>query len=105
TSVTADDAIARAQTLKAPWFLEVGFNAAHLPTEKPPPELAPSGEKCSEYYLHAALRADVMNAMIEALDTEIGRLVAALRRVDPSVTILVIADNGTSIPAAQGKPN
>jgi arylsulfatase A-like enzyme len=105
TSVTTDDALARARTLRAPWFLEVGYNAAHLPAEKPPVELLPSEELCGKRYEHFAERADMMNAMVAALDTEVGRLVAGLRDIDPAVTVLLVSDNGTSIPAAQGHPN
>lgn len=102
TSATADDAIARAAALQAPWFLEVSFNAAHLPAEQPPAALAPAGEACARRYRAARARADVLNAMVSALDTELGRMLAAIRRVDPGVVILLLSDNGTSIPAAQG---
>src|SRR6185295_17126972 len=104
TTVTTDEAIARAGALKAPWFLQVGYNAAHLPHEKPPAALAPAGAACAVRYKAAVERSDILNAMVTALDTELGRLIAALRRVDPDVVILLIADNGTSIPGAQGPP-
>ncbi len=102
TSVTADDASARAATLPEPWFLQVSFNAAHMPAERPPPELAPADEDCARRYRAPGARTDVLNAMVTALDTEIGRMLAAIRQVDPEVVILLMGDNGTSIPAAQG---
>ena len=76
-----------------PWFLWLAFNAAHSPFHKPPNELhsyddledPPSGSPVPYY-----------KAMIEAMDTEIGRLLAS---IEPSVlsntTIIFLGDNGT----------
>lgn len=103
TTVTADDAIARASKLRAPWFMQVSFNAAHLPIEKPPAALAPAGESCARRYREATTREELFDATVTALDTELGRMLAAIRRIDPELIVLVMGDNGTSIAAAQGQ--
>jgi len=92
TTDTVDDALALLPTLPEPWFGYLAFNAAHFPLHVPPANLhsfnlrgTPSTEP-----------VDHMKAMIEALDTEIGRLLASL---DPALlartTIVFMADNGT----------
>ena len=100
TSVNVDDAIAWLGTLDegAPWLLWMAFNAPHAPYHKPPNDLhdydhlddrddVPGGE-AGEYYL----------AMLQALDTEIGRLLEHLRvtgAYDETVVIF-LGDNGSA---------
>jgi len=76
----------------APWFLWLAFHAPHAPFHKPPAPL-PS------FNLPPIVQDDVplhVKAMIEAMDTEIGRLFAS---VNPAVLadtlIIFIGDNGT----------
>ena len=77
-----------------PWFAWVAFNAPHTPLHKPPNDLhsydslsgttANINQNPRPYY----------EAMVEAMDTEIGRLLAV---VDRSRTIIIfMGDNGTS---------
>jgi len=99
TTDTVDDAIARAATLRAPWFLEVSFNAAHQPASVPPEALWPP-EDCRSKSEEP--RFLVNHTMIAALDAELGRMLASIRALDPGVIVIVLADNGTSVPAAQG---
>ena len=75
-----------------PWFMWLAFNAAHSPIEKPPPEL-------HTYPLPESVEDDIVmhfKAMIEAMDTEIGRL---FTEMDPEVLqntiVIFIGDNGT----------
>jgi arylsulfatase A-like enzyme len=88
-----DDALDVISSTEEPWFLWLAFNAPHIPFHKPPPALhtydlplsvADSGQ------LHG-------RAMLEAMDTELGRLFAEM---DPAVLaetlIIVVGDNGTS---------
>lgn len=91
TTETVNDAIARVAAMPEPWFLYVAFNAAHTPLSPPPRELVtievdPTSPERALY-----------DATVEALDAEIGRLLAA---IDPAVlartTILTLGDNGTS---------
>jgi arylsulfatase A-like enzyme len=71
------------------WFAWVAFNAAHTPNHIPPAHLAPG------YATNTAVSANrrQFEAMVEAMDTEIGRLLSA---VDTNNTdIIFIGDNGT----------
>jgi len=88
TSDTTDDAI-RALQGPEPFFLWVAYNAAHRPFHVPPDDLHGfEGLDCPRGDAAVCHRA-----LIEALDTELGRLFAA---VDWSnTTVLVAADNGT----------
>jgi arylsulfatase A-like enzyme len=81
----ADAAIDALDALPEPWFLYVAFSGAHGPVHTPPGNL-----------FSVADPSDVPgqgDAMIEALDHELGRLLDAL---DPGTTVLVTSDNGTS---------
>jgi arylsulfatase B len=75
------------------WFLWLAFNAGHAPYHKPPNEL-------HSYDFLSGTQADITanprpyyEAMIEAMDTEIGRL---LSQVNTNETVILFAgDNGT----------
>lgn len=76
-----------------PWFLWLAFNAAHSPFHKPPNDLhsydhlddPPDGSPVPYY-----------KAMIESMDTEIGRLLASLAPdVLAQTTVIFLGDNGT----------
>jgi hypothetical protein len=81
------------------WFLWLAFNAPHTPLHKPPNHLHSSealpadqnsiGQKPRPYY----------EAMVEAMDTELGRL---LSKIDRSNTVVIfIGDNGTPVDVVQ----
>lgn len=75
-----------------PWFAWVAFNAPHTPFHDPPAELAPDGgysvQETGEANNHYRYRK-----ALEALDTEIGRL---LESVNLSHTqVILLGDNGT----------
>ncbi len=96
TSDTTDEAIARARAMQPPWFLEVAYNAAHQPFQAPPAELVPPGACAFQYgRIEDPTMSENADAMIEALDHELGRLLAEIRRVDPGAYVLLISDNGT----------
>ncbi len=91
TTDTVDDAIARIAAMPEPWLLVLSFNAAHYPTHVPPKKL----------HAHAGLKEssseiDKYDAMVEAMDHELGRL---LDTVDAGVldrtTLIFLGDNGT----------
>jgi len=107
TTDTTDDAIARAQSMNGPWFLQVSFNAPHLPFDLPPPHLCPPSGTCGFQFCLGgnASPAEMANSIMEALDMEFGRMVQAIRAVDPEVVFVVISDNGTAGVAAQGTAN
>lgn len=92
TTEQVDDALWRIPQMHAPWFLYLAFNAAHEPFHAPPAYLhsyALSGDPNDTSFEH-------VSATVEAMDTEIGRLLAG---IDPAVrantTIFVMGDNGS----------
>lgn len=81
-----------------PWFSWVAFNAPHTPFHEPPADLAPIGGY-SSIGAGESTSSHQYRMMLEALDTEIGRL---LLSVDPAQTnIIIIGDNGTPGSVAQ----
>jgi arylsulfatase A-like enzyme len=92
TTETTDDALRAIAHLAEPYFLYLNYNAAHAPFHVPPQHLHTYG------FPDSAPRR--MRAMVEALDTELARFLAA---VDLSDTyVLVMGDNGTPRPASDG---
>ncbi|MBX2799154.1 MAG: sulfatase-like hydrolase/transferase [Myxococcales bacterium] len=90
TTDTVDDVLDRIEAMPEPWFLYVAFNAAHGPWRLPPEEL---------YTIEASPDDDAnvkYDAILEALDTEIGRM---LDSIDPGVlartTVITVGDNGS----------
>ena len=82
-----------------PWFLWVAFNAPHTPVQLPPKELLKSEKSLS---LSPAGGPDAdehayFNAMIEAMDTEIGRLLDTIDDETLANTyVMFLGDNGTT---------
>ena len=82
----------RASRPQEPWLAWVAYNSAHSPFQVPPANLhtvnvgglAPGTRSTS---------AAVYRAMIQSLDTEIGRLLAAVDLA--TTTVIYIGDNGT----------
>ncbi|MEQ1501463.1 MAG: sulfatase-like hydrolase/transferase, partial [Myxococcota bacterium] len=70
TTDQVDDAIARIATMPEPWFLYLPFNAPHTPSNAPPAELAEIAPGQLE------TQGGVYTAMLEAMDRELGRLLA-----------------------------
>lgn len=90
TSVVTDLAIDFIQAnQEKPWFAWVAYSAPHSPFHEPPANLISSNTPTRSY-------TDKYQAMIEAMDTEIGRLIDSLPQEDQSNTYIVfIGDNGT----------
>lgn len=90
TSDTVDDAIDKVATMPEPWLLYVAFNAPHTPLTVPPAELY------SDDLAFDAPDPQKVDALVESMDTEIGRL---LESFDPEVrartTVIFMGDNGT----------
>ncbi len=96
TSVTASDASNWIQQQGAnPWFAWVAFNAPHSPWHLPPNDLHTANLSGTDADIAANPR-DYYLAMVEAMDTEIGRL---LNELDPAVrantVVVFVGDNGT----------
>ncbi len=77
-----DDALDAMARMAPPFYLYVAVHAGHLPAQEPPGAIAPPGGWTG--------RARY-KAMVESLDTELARLVAAL---PPDTTLIVAGDNG-----------
>ena len=95
TTDTANDAIARIDAMEPPWFMWMAFNAPHAPWHEPPPELTtePVGTT-------SVMRK--YNAAAEAVDTELGRVLAHLDESEHAddTLVLVLGDNGSPPEAA-----
>ena len=98
TTAVVDDALAWLDGHDAkPWMLWVAFNAAHTPLHAPPDDL-------HDYDL-TGLSAETdplrfYQAMIQSMDTELGRL---LEGVDRDKTVIIyLGDNGTLTELNQG---
>jgi arylsulfatase B len=93
TTDTVDEALKLIEAPRSPdqrYFAWVGFNAPHDPYEPPPEGLHSKGPLPPT----GAAKRTYFEAMVEALDSEIGRL---LRSVDlATTTVIFVGDNGTS---------
>jgi arylsulfatase A-like enzyme len=96
TTKFTDLAIDWVQEREKPWFLWLAFNAPHTPFHLPPTNLHTKGNlPTDEASIDANPRPYYM-AMIEAMDTEIGRLLNSLSQEERDNTIIIfIGDNGT----------
>ena len=94
TTASVDDALAVIEDFgDDPWFVWLAFNAPHAPLHKPPNalhtfDLPPQTFEAPVKHVKAA---------IEAMDTEIGRLLTSMRPATLARTTVVFAgDNGTT---------
>lgn len=95
TSDTVDEALAaigRARGEGRPFVVWAAFNAPHAPYHKPPAKLHTRRNLPAS--VGGAGRRPHYEAMIEALDTEVGRLLAGVDLAD--MTVIFLGDNGTS---------
>ena len=75
TSVQVDEAVSFITSQEDnPWLIWMGFNAPHDPFQDPPQGLAPQGG----YSTAGPTNKDNYIRMLEALDTEIGRLLESV---------------------------
>ncbi|QDV09172.1 Arylsulfatase precursor [Planctomycetes bacterium Poly30] len=99
TTDTADEAIAAITSLPEPWLTYVSFNAPHTPLHAPPvascPALPCPGSLCGNLPSNPT-SAEYVKAMSEAMDQEIGRILAVLDVVDPDAYVIFVGDNGTA---------
>jgi arylsulfatase A-like enzyme len=98
-----NEAIASMSTMQEPWFLYVAYNAPHTPIHVPPAELCENNLCPGQYCSNLTGSSDEMEkarAMVESLDSEIGRLLATLDTVDPNAYVFLLSDNGTGRPVS-----
>ena len=95
----ADDAIAWIEAQgENPWFLWFAFNLPHIPLHLPPEEYWQDDHSDLDPKSVPEERSDdYFSGMIEALDTQIGKLLAAMGpRVRENTYVIFIGDNGTA---------
>lgn len=92
TTDLVDDVLATLPGLQEPWFAYLAFNAAHIPYHAPPDSLhsfALSGDPLDSIAEHH-------KAMVEAFDTELGRMLEGLGEdLLARTTLVFLGDNGT----------
>jgi arylsulfatase A-like enzyme len=95
TTDNVDDAMAWiGQQTNEPWFLWLAFNAPHTPLHLPPLPLH-DYDSLPGTTGHIAGNPDLyFEAMIQAMDTEISRLLASIDL--SATTVIFMGDNGTS---------
>ena len=94
-----DDAIGRTKQMKQPWLLYLPFNTPHHPFHVPPKDLLnstiPKNPSSAQKY----------DLMVEAMDTEIGRLISSIPQdVLSNTTVIFMGDNGTPSDGVENKP-
>lgn len=97
TTRTVDDAldwIHGPEQVDQPWFCYVAFHAPHSPYHAPPTELHTLQAEIAGLDPRIVPRP-FYKAMLEAADTELGRLIDGLGEYAKDTWILVVADNGT----------
>ena len=105
TTQTVNDAIAWMDTLDGtrPFFLWLAFNAPHSPFHKPPDSLISNPGLPGTPAHISANPVLYYKAAIEAMDTEIGRLVQHIDQLGlrDSTNFIFIGDNGSEAAVAQ----
>ncbi len=96
TSELTDKAISWTAAQDSPWFLWLAYTAPHTPFHAPPQALHTFGNLASS---KEAIRRDPRKhyfAALEALDSEMGRLLASLdRKARANTVVMFIGDNGS----------
>ncbi|WP_189360721.1 sulfatase-like hydrolase/transferase [Algibacter mikhailovii] len=96
TSKFTDLAIDWIDAQEQPWFLWLAYNAPHTPFHLPPNELHSQGALPSGDADIAANPLPYYLAMLEAMDSEMGRLIASMSEEERDNTVIIfMGDNGT----------
>ncbi|MEC7584258.1 MAG: sulfatase-like hydrolase/transferase [Planctomycetota bacterium] len=94
TTDVVNESLEFIQATSTPWFLIASFNAAHSPYEAPPSHLHTQNLTGLN---PQTTPIPFYKAMIEAMDTEIGRLLASMPAATlANTTVLFLGDNGTA---------
>ena len=79
-----------------PWFLWLAYNAPHTPFHLPPNDLHYQGNLPTDQASIDANPLPYYMAMIEAMDTEIGRLIEVMSEEEKENTVIIfVGDNGS----------
>lgn len=96
TTENVDDAIDWLNVQEGPWFLWLAFNAPHTPLHLPPDGLHSHDDLTGTAADISNRPRDYFGAMIEAMDSEIGRLWAAIGpEMMANTDVIYLGDNGT----------
>jgi len=96
TTKFTDLAIDWVKDQDSPWFLWLAYNAPHTPFHLPPTELHSQGSLPTDEASINANPIPYYMAMLEAMDSEIGRLLNSMSEEQRDNTIIVfVGDNGT----------
>lgn len=102
TSKLTDMAIDWVASQTQPWFLWLAYNAPHSPFHLPSNELHSQGTLPNDQASIDANPLPYYMAMLEAMDTEIGRLLSSMSQEEKDNTIIIfIGDNGSPSQVAQ----
>jgi len=102
TDIVATEALSWINNQTSPWFVELAFNAPHDPYHVPPPSrysnvtlTGNEGDDCTLGNKTDAV-TDCYRAAAEAMDTNIGELIAQLPANELANTLIIfVGDNGT----------
>ena len=104
TTALVDASIDWTSQQGTPWFLWLAFNAPHTPFHLPPNSLHSRSLNGDQADIDAN-PMDYYFAMIEAMDTEIGRLLNSMSAADrDNLVLFFIGDNGTPGRVTQTPP-
>ncbi len=102
TTEFTNDAIDWINAQDGPWFTWLAYTAPHTPFHLPPADLHSFDHLTGEQQDIRTNRPEYLKAMLESVDTEIGRLLESLPADDRDNTyIIVMGDNGTGGQVAQ----
>lgn len=102
TTALTDRAINWIGDQSSPWFLWLAYNAPHTPFHLPPQNLHSAGELPDDEESISANPVPYYNAMLEALDTEMGRLLASMSdKVRDNTIVMFLGDNGSPTQISQ----
>lgn len=96
TSDTVNEALAWIRTQTQPWVAYVAFNTPHKPFHAPPSHLHTQDLPSQFPPSQTENVRPWWKAMVESMDTEIGRLLTGIGPALQSTTVIFLGDNGTS---------
>ncbi|WP_111706776.1 sulfatase-like hydrolase/transferase [Lutibacter citreus] len=102
TTAYTNTAIDWVEEQTKPWFLWLAYNAPHTPFHLPPTDLHSQGSLPTDQGSIDANPLPYYLAMLEAMDTEFGRLLNSMSSEEKENTVIIfIGDNGTPNQVAQ----